>query len=227
MSPWLGRRWYDGVFWFSSLTFTFGWSLRVVGREHIPKSGPVLLLANHQSYLDPVLVGVASKRYLTFLARKTLFRPPLGAIIESLNAIPIDTANMGLDGLRAVQERLKKGESVLVFPEGTRTPDGMLQPVMPGVTMLIKKLDVPVVPVAIDGAYGAWPRRQKLPTPAPLFLPATPGTIAISIGPAVDSATLRDRPREQIVEALTVMMATQFARAQKLRRRSGHESRAE
>ena len=111
MQPWLGRRWYDTVFWSSFLGFTFGHSLRVIGRRNMPENGPVLLLSNHQSFFDPVLFGLASRRYLSFLARETLFKNRFfKGLIESLDAIPIDNKGLGKDGLQACLNALNRAQ---------------------------------------------------------------------------------------------------------------------
>jgi len=219
MSPWLARRWYDTVFWTTYVGFGLGWSLRVSGRRNMPASGPVLVLANHQSFFDPVLVGLASRRYLSYLARKTLFKNQfLKGLIESLDAIPIDQEGLGIDGLKAVLEKLSLGKAVLVFPEGHRSPDGEMHELMAGVTLLVKKMQGLIVPVGIAGAYDSWPRRQKLPTPAPLFLRPSPGTIALSVGKPIDPASLRSLPREQMLSTLHDAIRAEWDRAKALKR---------
>ena len=180
-----GRLWYDCVFWSSFTFFTFGFSLRREGWANMPPRGPVLLLANHQSMFDPVLVGLSSRRYLSYLARKNLFEQPVVApLIRSLNAIPIDR-EMGKDGLQAVLDGLGRGQAVLMFPEGERTHTGEVQPLKPGASLLVKRANCPIVPVGIAGTFGAWSRHMKWPRPSPLFLPPGPGAIAKSIGKPV------------------------------------------
>src|SRR5262245_2125718 len=127
--------------------FTLGFSYRFAGTAHVPKKGPALVIANHQSFLDPWIVGMAVKRPLTYLARKTLFRNRLfAAMIRSVNAVPIDQEGVGKEGIRAVLEALEKGQAVLVFPEGSRTPDGVMHELRPGIQLLIKRARAPIVP---------------------------------------------------------------------------------
>lgn len=145
--------------------------LRVVGRENYPRDGAALICANHQSFFDPVLVGLTCERRMNYLARESLFKVPvLKQLIRYLDAIPIDRDGMGLAGLKETLRRLKRGEMVLIFPEGTRTADGELQPLKPGFCSLARRGRAPLVPVGLDGAYQAWPRTQRLPGLAALYL---------------------------------------------------------
>jgi len=98
------------------------------------------------------------------VARDTLFGfTPFAKLMLSLNAIPIDREGGGLAGLKETLRRLKRGEMVLLFPEGTRTRDGRIGPFRPGFTTLAVRGRAAVLPVAIEGAYCAWPRRRRLP----------------------------------------------------------------
>jgi 1-acyl-sn-glycerol-3-phosphate acyltransferase len=130
----------------------------------VPSNGPVLVLSNHQSNFDPVLVGLACDRRLNYLARDTLFGfAPFRWLINSLDAIPIDREGVGLSGLKETLRRLKRGEMVLIFPEGTRTHDGELGPLKPGFCAIARRGEAPLLPVAIDGAFDAWPRWRLFP----------------------------------------------------------------
>ncbi|HVA49921.1 MAG TPA: lysophospholipid acyltransferase family protein [Pirellulales bacterium] len=158
------RLWYGFVHVVCRLLATVLFRIRVRGREWVPRQGGVLVLSNHQSYFDPVLVGLACDRRLNYLARNSLFRVPgFRWLIESLDAIPIDREGLGLSGLKETLRRLKSGELVLIFPEGTRTRDGEVAPLKPGFSALARRAGVPLLPMAIDGAYDAWPRRRLLP----------------------------------------------------------------
>ncbi len=138
--------------------------LRCLGRQHVPPEGGVLVCSNHQSYLDPVVVGMCFQRRLNYLARKTLFRFTLFRwLIEYLDAIPIDRDGMGVGGLKETLRRLKRGEMVLIFPEGTRTKDGQVGPLHPGFCAVARRGSVHVLPVGFDGAYQAWPRHARWP----------------------------------------------------------------
>jgi 1-acyl-sn-glycerol-3-phosphate acyltransferase len=215
----LGRLWYDCVFWSSFTFFTFGFSIRRAGWKSMPRKGPVLVLANHQSMFDPVMVGLSSRRYLSFLARKNLFEQPiLAPVIRSLNAIPIDR-NMGKDGIQSVLDALGHGRAVLMFPEGERTHDNTVQPLKPGVSLLIKRLNCPIVPVGIAGAFAAWSRFMTIPKPSPLLLPPGPSTIAISIGEPLDPARFATQKRDAMMDDLFDVLKRQHAEAEALRRK--------
>jgi 1-acyl-sn-glycerol-3-phosphate acyltransferase len=139
-------------------------SIRCLGRQHLPAQGPVLVCANHQSYFDPVIVGLTFNRRLNYLARQTLFRSQSFAwLIDVLGAIPINREGTGLAGLKEGLRRIKEGEMLLIFPEGTRTRDGSVGPFQPGFLMLARRGGVALLPVGLDGAYDAWPRNASLP----------------------------------------------------------------
>jgi 1-acyl-sn-glycerol-3-phosphate acyltransferase len=211
---------YECSYFAAAMGLTFGWSFRSQGRQHLPRTGPALLVANHQSYLDPVLVGLAARRHLCYLARKTLFKNPRFAwLIRTHNAVPIDQEGVGKEGIKTIVEQLRLGQAVVVFPEGNRTADGKLQPLKPGIHLLIKRSEAPIVPVAIAGAYDAWPRSRAYPLPAPLFLPPRQGCVAVSIGEPLDGHQFSQLPRQQALSELHLAIEKQWLAAEKLRRK--------
>ena len=138
--------------------------VRCTGRGNTPSEGGVLVVSNHQSMLDPPLVGMGLPRRMNYLARDTLFRVPLLSwLIRSLDAIPVDREGMGLGGLKESLRRLKGGEMVLIFPEGTRTSDGEIAEFLPGFTVLAARSGAAILPVAIEGAFAVWPHHRKAP----------------------------------------------------------------
>lgn len=214
-----GRLWYNTVYWSSFTIFAFGSSYRRSGWSNMPRTGPVLVLANHQSMIDPPAIGIACRRYLSYLARKTLFEQPvLAPFIRSVGAIPIDR-EAGKDGIQAVLAALGEGRAVLMFPEGERTHTGEVQPLKPGVSLLIKRANCPIVPVGIAGAFAAYSRFAKWPTPSPLLLPPGPSTLAVSVGRPIDPARYRTMKREAMLEDLQREIAAQHAAAERLRRK--------
>ncbi|MAV55087.1 MAG: hypothetical protein CMJ28_03945 [Phycisphaerae bacterium] len=143
----------------------FWHGLRMWNRESLPPEGPLIYIMNHQSLLDPPLVGVlVRRRPCTFLARKGLFAfKPFGAFIRFLCAIPLDVARGGGRALRSAIRELDAGRCVLIFPEGRRTHDGRMGRFRGGVLLLARKTGAPVVPLAIDGSWDAWSRHHSLP----------------------------------------------------------------
>ena len=130
------------------------------GLKNIPPEGGVLAVSNHQSHLDPPLIGAGCPRRMNYLARETLFRfGPFGRFIYSVGAIPLDREGVGLSGIKESLKRLKRGEMLLVFPEGTRTPDGEIKRFKPGFTTLAVRSKAAILPVAIEGAIAPGPGR--------------------------------------------------------------------
>lgn len=218
MHPWLAHRWYDVCWWICYVGFSFGYSLRVQGRRNVPRTGPVLIVSNHQSFLDPIPIGLAVPRYLTVLARDTLFKSrPLAWLMESLGTLRIDR-DFGKEGLRATLDALARGRCVHLYPEGERSHDGELAPFKAGVSLLIKKVKAPIVPVGLAGAYGAWSRHMKRPKFAPLFLPANEATMAVSIGKPIDPAPFEKMDRGEMLQKLYDAVKVEVEKAKRLRR---------
>lgn len=185
------------------------YGLRVKGREHWPAEGGALVCANHQSLFDPPLVGLTCPRRLHYLARQTLFQVPiLGPVIRFFDAIPIDRDGTGLAGLKETLRRVQAGEMVLLFPEGTRTRDGEVGPLKPGLVLLVRRSGVPLVPVGIDGAYQAWPRTQRLPRL---------GRIAVVIRPPIPAAEVAELNDEAVLARLEQEIRLAHAEARRLR----------
>ena len=145
------------------LTVT-AFQVRCWGRENFPRTGGALVCSNHQSFLDPVVIGNSSSRPINYLARKSLFQfGPLGWLLDFVNTIPVEREGFGVGGIRETLRRLKRGEMVLLFPEGTRCSDGQIQPFKQGFSAIARRSRVALVPVGVDGAYDAWPRSERLP----------------------------------------------------------------
>lgn len=125
----------------------------------IPTTGRVIIVSNHQSYLDPPLVGGGPRRQVGFMAKESLFHGFLGWFFRALNAFPVDREKP-VGGIKEALKRLKNDECVALFPEGSRTFDGELQEFMPGLILLAQKTKSPIVPAAIEGAFDAMPRQE-------------------------------------------------------------------
>ncbi len=174
--------------------YFLGWSgFRIVYRllfraryynpERVPGSGAVILAANHASFIDPPLVGCGLRRQVNFLARESLFRfAPAAWVLHRWQAVPVDREGGGARGLKAILERLLQGGVILLFPEGTRTRDGRLQPARSGIGLTVIKSTAPVVPVRVFGTYEAFGRHRTWPRPS---------AIAVKYGRPLDFAGLR------------------------------------
>ena len=183
--------------------------LRVEGRENWPATGGGLVCANHQSYFDPPLVGLACPRRMNYLARDSLFRVPvLGQLIAFFDAIPIDREGGGLAGLKETLRRLKAQELVLIFPEGTRSRDGEVAPLKPGFIAVARRSRAPLVPVALDGAFQAWPRTAWFPRLTRL---------AVVIGPPIRADDFETLSDDELLAELEQRMLTCHSRARELR----------
>jgi len=147
--------------------------LHVSGQTNIPKTGGVLMVSNHQSFLDPWLVGIAPSRQLHYMARDTLFNKTGGVggflhfLLELWNAFPVKRGSADLTSIRTAVERLSAGYVLNIFPEGTRTEDGTIGPIAAGLSLILNrcKTEPPpvILPTIIDGAFEAWPRDKKVP----------------------------------------------------------------
>jgi 1-acyl-sn-glycerol-3-phosphate acyltransferase len=136
---------------------------RAFGQENIVEDGPAIMAANHQSYLDPPLIGITCRNELYYMARKTLFEKKLlGPLISRVNAFPVDLSRGDLTAVRTIINLLKDGHRTVIFPEGTRSRDGKIQPARPGIGMIIAKTLVPVVPMRIFGSFDAWPKGGEI-----------------------------------------------------------------
>jgi 1-acyl-sn-glycerol-3-phosphate acyltransferase len=139
---------------------------RVYNPERVPLEGPVILASNHASFLDPPLVGSGLRRSINYLARESLFRfPPMGWLLHRWQVVPVDREGGGAKGLKAILDRLLAGGAIILFPEGTRTRDGHLQPARSGIGLTVIKSAAPVVPVRVFGTFEAYGRHLSLPRP--------------------------------------------------------------
>ncbi|MFA5239080.1 MAG: (d)CMP kinase [Phycisphaerae bacterium] len=188
-------RWFRFARWLCKVFCLTFFKLHPQGRENVPDHGPLVLVCNHQSFLDPVLCGIFVKRPLHFLARSTLFRGLLGRLITSVNTIPVRRDEADLTAMRVVISKLKQGHGVCLFPEGTRTRDGKITAFKPGFGLLCRRGGAAVVPVIIDGAFEAWPRHKKLFSPG--------SRIDICYGKVIPAAEVKKMDDRKLAELLT------------------------
>ncbi len=165
------------------VSYTLLFRYRAYNPERVPASGPVILAANHASMIDPPLVGSGLYRDIHYLARESLFRfPVIRTILHNINVVPVDRDGGGAAGLRAIFDRLLAGNGIVLFPEGTRSPDGRLQKARSGIGLTVIKSNAPVVPVRLFGTFEAWGRHRRFPRPFP---------IAVKYGKPLDFKALR------------------------------------
>lgn len=177
----------------------YGW--RVEGREHIPAEGPVILVANHISYLDPPLLGAAVHRPVHFMAKAELFRNRIIAkILRRFNAFPVERGTPDRQAIRRSLEVLSEGNVLVMFPEGTRSRTGELLPGQNGVALLALRTRATVIPAGIAGTSKE-DRRLHPPGGRPI--------IAVHFGPPVplddlyDAADRREAMREAVDRVMT------------------------
>lgn len=169
------------IYWLGWMSFGAAYrtlfGLRIEGRENLITEGPVLVAANHQSFLDPPLVGNLYHEEMFFLARKTLFVGLGKWLYKQWNAIPVDQDRPDMASLKTMVKLLHQGEKVLVFPEGERSESGALGTAQPGIGLIVAKAGVKVQPVRIRGAIDALPRGSSRIKFA---------RIVMTVGPAID-----------------------------------------
>jgi 1-acyl-sn-glycerol-3-phosphate acyltransferase len=205
----LGRWLYD-LLWVLCRTLAvsvFGFRVRFA--EPLPRQGGLLVVSSHQSHLDPLLLGLATDRRLSSLARSSLYQfKPFAAVITALDAVPIDRNASMVKTMKALIGRLRDGRAVVIFPEGTRTNTGQLGEIKSGFALLAKKAEVPIVPVAIVGAYECWPRSRLLPRP---------GRIRLEFGRVIPAAEIARLDEREILERCAAQLRELDANARRLR----------
>ena len=180
--------------------------LRIYGQENIIEEGPALLAMNHQSFLDPPFAGISCQRPIHYLARKTLFDiPVVGWILRRINVLGVDREGSDVAALKAVMRILRSGGCTIVFPEGTRTRDGSLQPAKPGAGFIIAKTLAPVVPMRIFGAFEAFPRDAKIPRMTPVTIVAGKPIHFTKADIAGDPRNVFQRLSEQVMEKIAAL----------------------
>lgn len=186
--------------------------IRFEGVEHVPATGAVVITPNHVSFMDPILITIPIRRPLHYMALEPFFRVRgLGTLMRWARAFPIQETERDSPAIRRALDILRRGEPLVIFPEGGRSSDGRLRTFRPGAFRIALATGAPVVPVTIAGAFEAWPPGQRIPHP---------GRIAITYHPALDGAALppdagrRARPeilmalaRERIASALPARAA--------------------
>ncbi len=196
--------------------FRLVYRTRYTGRENVPREGAVLFVANHQSHYDPPLIGaLVGDRPLTFVARSGLFNfKPFAWFITFLGAMPIRQGESDLSAMKRTLAELEAGRCVLVFPEGSRTPDGSVHPFQRGISLLLKRTKATIVPVAVEGVYDVWPTGRSFPR--------LRGRLAAMAGQPIEHGDLMAEGVDKAVERLRHEIDTMRMELRKdLRARTG------
>lgn len=189
--------------------------LRVEGLSNIPRRGGALIAANHQSYLDPILLNTRLRRPLNYLAKAELFENRFfGWLLRTVGTFPLHQGASDISAIRQSVQALRDGHLLNIYPEGARTSDGKIGRIEKGIALIDRRAHVPVIPVVIVGAYEAWPIHRTFPRP---------GSIRIRIGPAMD---LAGKSSDEIVATVDRTLHRMFDElSEKSRRRDQHGRR--
>jgi 1-acyl-sn-glycerol-3-phosphate acyltransferase len=208
--------WWNGVRGLIRVFFKFAYRLRIEGEQHVPDTGPIIYVSNHQSHFDPCTVGVlVGDRPFSGMARSTLFRNPiLGWIMRSIGVISLDQSKGDAGAFKAALAELQAGRCVLIFPEGTRTRDGAIHEFKPGVALLIRRSGAPVLPVATEGAFDIWPIGTKRPK--------LTGRMAVRAAPPIAAKELmQDGPEAALLRLRHIIDDLRLDLRARMRRESG------
>lgn len=197
--------------WFFRMLFILVYRIRVHRLGNYPDNDGMLICSNHQSFLDPLVLGVVCPRPVNYLARQSIFKfSPLGWFLEWNDTIALDLEGSGIRGMKTTLGRLKRGETVIMFPEGTRSSDGEFHQLMHGFCTLAKRAKTTLMPIGIDGAFQAYSRHQKIPQ----F-----GTIHAVMGKPIPFEEYGSLTNQQISDLLQGRIRDCFEQARERRQR--------
>ncbi len=156
---------YECARGFLTLSFGLAFRARWYHADRVPPTGPLIIAANHQSFIDPPFIGSSARnRHCDYIARASLFKfKPFGTLLEMVNCVPLKDDSGDAGAIREALNRLSMGHPVVIFPEGNRTPDGAMHRFKRGVVLLVRRAKCPVLPAAVEGCFDAWPRTSRLP----------------------------------------------------------------
>jgi 1-acyl-sn-glycerol-3-phosphate acyltransferase len=188
-------KWYFVARWICRIFCNVFFKMRIYGKENVPEKGAVVLICNHQSFLDPLFCGIYIGRPLFFLARHTLFEKRfLGRLISSVNTIPVRRGEADLSAMKTIIGKLKQGKGVCLFPEATRSKDGKIAALKPGFGLLCRRGNAAVVPAVVDGAFECWPRHKRI---------FSPGSIVVRYGKTITAEQIKNMSDKQLADQLT------------------------
>ena len=183
--------------------------IRFVGVEYVPPAGPVILVPNHVSYMDPVLVNIPINRPLHFMTLEPFFRVRgLGPLLRWCRAFPV-LEEADRQGVRTAIRILRAGEPLVIVPEGGRTLDGRLQPFRQGAFRIALHTDAPVVPVTIAGAFEAWPVHRRFPRPGRVTITYHPPVTRKDLPPTAERKALPELLAELVRQRITAALPSE------------------
>lgn len=189
------RLWYLLCRTLSVGTVALMYRLKVYGRCNVPKTGPTLILSNHQSFFDPMFCQNWVWRPFYFVPRHTILEAKFwGRIIASFYVIPINRGQADIAAMKTIIEVLKQGKAVCLFTEGTRTPDGKIGTIKPGFGLMSRRTGAAIVPMVIDGIYECWPKTQKYPRL---------GKVAVMYGKPFSPEYIQSKTDEEFAREIT------------------------
>lgn len=194
----LGRLWRSFAQFVMVGISSLLYRVQVFEKEKVPLEGAILVLCNHQSFLDPMFSQSWVRRPFLFVARETLFRGFFGWLLHSLGAIPIRQGQADIRSIRTVIDLLKKGRAVCLYPEGSRTFDGRIAVIKPGFGLISRRAHAPIVPMVIDGAFDCWPRTRKWPR--------LTGRVGVLYGKPISPEHVEQAGDEAFAEELTALL---------------------
>lgn len=189
------------------LVGTLMFDLKIYNTHFIPPTGGVLVVANHQSYLDPVLIGCTLRRPMSYLAKSGLFSNRyFGWLLRNLRAFPVKQGEGDVGAVKETIRRLKEGHMLTIFAEGSRCEDGEIAEMQAGASLVVRRAGVSIVPCVIEGSFKAWPRTRKLPLAHP---------VSVMFGPVMNVEGLSAR---EITKLIDVTLRKMFAELREKRR---------
>ncbi|MCC6543322.1 MAG: 1-acyl-sn-glycerol-3-phosphate acyltransferase [Nitrospirae bacterium] len=181
--------------------------IKISGVENIPVSGGVIIAANHLSYLDIPLLSYSLNRHANFVGKRQLFSiPVVGTMFRLLGGIAIDREKIDRAALREIMKKLDSGNLIVIYPEGTRSPNGILQPGRPGVGFIVRMSGKKVVPTAIQGTDKAMPSGSWLIRPHPVTIRfGKPLDFSVNL-PKVEKQGADSRITQEIMDKIAALL---------------------